>query len=137
MNNVTLLGRLTKEPELRFTEGSDLAVCKFTLAVNREFKKDETDFINCIAFGNRAKIISQYVGKGKQLAVKGRIQTGSYDAQDGTKRYTTDIVVDSFDFISNGNNQGDSGHQEETQNNSTTPPVDDFTPADDVDMPFN
>ena len=136
MNNVTLLGRLTKEPELRFTEGSDLAVCKFTLAVNREFKKDEADFINCIAFGNRAKIISQYVGKGKQLAVKGRIQTGSYDAQDGTKRYTTDIVVDSFDFISNSNSQGNSGPQEETQNNSTTPTVDDFAPSDSDDMPF-
>ena len=135
MNKAVILGRLTKEPELRFS--GEIAVCKFTLAVNREFKKDETDFINCVAFGKRAETISQYVTKGQQLCVHGSIRTGSYDAQDGTKRYTTDINVDSFTFISGNNNQGNSEPQGQTQNNNPTPPMDDITPLDDGDMPFN
>ena len=108
MNKVILIGRLTKDPDLNFAAGSGTAVCRFTLAVTRPFKKDETDFINCIAFGKTGETIAQYLTKGRQLAVTGRIQTGSYDAKDGTKRYTTDIVVDSFEFIGNGqgtNNQ--------------------------------
>ena len=136
MNKAVILGRLTKEPEFRILEGSGTEVCKFTLAVNREFKKDETDFINCVTFGKRAKTISQYVTKGQQLCVHGSIRTGSYDAQDGTKRYTTDINVDSFTFISGSNNQVNSEPQEKTQNNNPTPPMDDITPLDDGDMPF-
>lgn len=103
MNKVVLIGRLTKDPELRFAAGSGTAVTKFTLAVNRPFKKDETDFINCIAFGKTGEIIAQYITKGRQLAVTGNIRTGSYEAQDGTKRYTTDVVIESFDFIDSGN----------------------------------
>ena len=99
MNKVVLVGRLTKDPELRFAAGSGSAVCRFTVAVNRQFKKDETDFIGCVAFGKTAEIIAQYLTKGREIAVSGSIRTGSYDAQDGTKRYTTDVAVDSFDFI--------------------------------------
>lgn len=101
MNNVSLLGRLTKECELSFTANTGNAVCRFTLAVNR-MKKEETDFINCVAFGKQGETIAQYVTKGKQLAVTGSIRTGSYDAKDGTKRYTTDIIVNGFTFIAEG-----------------------------------
>ena len=103
MNKVILIGRLTKDPELRYAAGSGTAVCRFTLAVARQFKKDETDFINCIAFNKVGEALAQYLTKGRQLAVTGNIRTGSYDAQDGSKRYTTDVVVESFEFISNSN----------------------------------
>ncbi|WP_394898961.1 single-stranded DNA-binding protein [Clostridium paraputrificum] len=132
MNKVILIGRLTKDPELRFTEGSGMAVSRFTVAVNRQFKKDETDFINCVAFGKTAETISQYLTKGRQIAVIGSIRTGSYDAQDGTKRYTTDVAVESFEFI--GNNG-----QANTQGNSSDDAFgayDDIIPVDDGDMPF-
>lgn len=131
INKVVLLGRLTKDPELNFAAGTGTAVARFTLAVTRPFKKDETDFINCIAFNKRAEAIAQYLTKGRQLAVTGSIRTGSYDAKDGTKRYTTDIVVDSFEFIGSGqgnNNQG---------NTSSNNFEDEMTPVDDGDMPFN
>ena len=91
MNKVVLIGRLTKDPELRFAAGSGTAVARFTLAVNRQFKKDEADFISCIAFGKTGETIAQYITKGRQLAVSGNIRTGSYEAQDGTRRYTTDV----------------------------------------------
>ena len=132
MNKVILIGRLTKDPELRFTAGSGMAVSRFTVAVNRQFKKDETDFINCVAFGKTAETISQYLTKSRQIAVIGSIRTGSYDAQDGTKRYTTDVAVESFEFI--GNNG-----QANTQGNSSDDAFgayDDITPVDDGDMPF-
>ena len=132
MNKVILIGRLTKDPELRFAAGSGMAIGRFTVAVNRQFKKDETDFINCVAFGKTAETISQYLTKGRQIAVIGSIRTGSYDAQDGTKRYTTDVAVESFEFIgSNGQ-----GNTQENNNNDAFGAYDDITPVDDVDMPF-
>lgn len=105
MNQVNLLGRLTKDVEFRFGAGSGNPIARFTIAVNRKFKKDEADFINCIAFGKTADIINQYFSKGSQIAISGNIRTGSYEAQDGTRRYTTDIVVETFDFISGNNKQ--------------------------------
>ena len=153
MNKVILIGRLTKDPELNFAAGSGTAVTRFSLAVTRPFKKDETDFINCIAFGKTGETIAQYLTKGRQLAVTGSIRTGSYDAKDGTKRYTTDIVVDSFEFIGSGNNGG-AGRDQGSYNNgygySNTGSdysnssnnfggmnfEEDMTPVDDGDMPF-
>ena len=99
INKVVLLGRLTKDPELRYAAGSGTAVCRFTVAINRQFKKDETDFINCVAFGKTGETIAQYITKGRQIAITGSIRTGSYDAQDGTKRYTTDVIVETFEFV--------------------------------------
>lgn len=135
MNKVILIGRLTRDPELNFAAGTGTAVCRFSLAVARPFKKDETDFINCIAFNKTGETIAQYLTKGRQLAVTGSIRTGSYDAKDGTKRYTTDIVVDSFEFIGNGkgnNNQG--GPSDEfNQENSF---YNEMAPVDDGDCPF-
>lgn len=107
INKTILLGRLTKEPELIFAKGTGTAVCKFTVAVNRKFKKDEADFINCIAFGKQAEAIAQYMLKGSQISLCGHIQTGSYDAQDGTKRYTTDVVVEEFNFVGGSKKQED------------------------------
>ena len=150
MNKVVLVGRLTKDPELRFAAGSGSAVCRFTVAVNRQFKKDETDFIGCVAFGKTAEIIAQYLTKGREIAVSGSIRTGSYDAQDGTKRYTTDVAVDSFDFIGsnsgaarsndsfNNNNNGSSGYSAPSNDDRFGGESfnDDITPVDDGDMPF-
>ena len=125
MNKVVLVGRLTKDPELRYAAGSDVAVCKFTVAVNR-MKKDEADFINCVAFNKTAETIANYLVKGRKIAIAGHIQTGSYLKDDGAKVYTTDVIVETFDFI-------DSSNRNNTSNSSVD---DDFTPVDDGDMPF-
>lgn len=135
------MGRLTRDIELRFAQGSGNAVAKFTVAVNRNFKNAEgnydADFINCLAFGKRAETISQYFHKGQRIIVRGRIQTGSYDAQDGTKRYTTEVLVEDFGFIES-NNQG--SNQGNNQSNTSVDSGMDFggdiTPVDDGDMPF-
>lgn len=134
MNKVMLIGRLTKEPELRYAQGNGSAVCRFTLAVTRPFKKDETDFINCVAFGKAAETINQYMTKGRQLAVVGNIKTGSYDAQDGTKRYTTDVNVEGFTFVGGQSNGNNSGNTENISNNDNGFGYE--TPVDDGDMPF-
>ena len=136
INKVVLLGRLTKDPELRYAAGSGTAVCRFTVAITRQFKKDETDFINCVAFGKTGETIAQYITKGRQIAVTGAIRTGSYDAQYGTKRYTTDVTVESFEFIGNSNNNSNNN-----SDSNWNVPVDDvgfgdMTPIDDGDMPF-
>lgn len=102
MNSVNLIGRLSNSPEIRHTANNQV-VCRFTLAVTRRFKNQvgdyEADFINCVAFGKTAELIGNYVEKGQQLAVEGRIQTSSYTAGDGSKRYTTDVVVENITFI--------------------------------------
>ena len=94
MNIVMLIGRLTSDPELRQNE--NYTHCKFTLAVNRV--KEGTDFINCIAWNKQAELIGKYLHKGNQVAIEGRIQTGSYEGKNG-KVYTTDIVVEKLNFI--------------------------------------
>ena len=102
MNQVQLLGRLTKDPEVRYTKSNDpMAIARYTLAVNRAFKKEgepDADFINIVAFGKRAEFAQKYFTKGQQVAVAGRIQTGSYEDKDGVRRYTTDIIVDNQYF---------------------------------------
>ena len=130
MNKVFLSGRLTKDPELTYTAGNGTAVCKFNLAVKRQFKKDETDFLNCIAFGKTGETIAQYVTKGRQILLTGSIRTGSYE-KDGIKRYTTDVIVDLVEFI--GSNKGDNqGGASESQESL----YDEMTPEDDEDCPF-
>lgn len=135
MNKVVLIGRLTKDPELRFAAGSGTAVARFTLAVNRQFKKDEADFISCIAFGKTGETIAQYITKGRQLAVSGNIRTGSYEAQDGTRRYTTDVVVEGFNFIDYSKRENDFGGAFNTPDNSFSS-NEDMIPIDDGDVPF-
>jgi len=112
MNKVILIGRLTKDPELKTTT-SGIATTTFTLAVDRNFVNQqsgqrEADFLNCVVWRKQAENVSRYCSKGSQVAVEGRIQTRSYDASDGTKRYVTEIVCDNVTFLgsknSNNNN---------------------------------
>ena len=130
MNKVVLIGRLTRDSELNFAAGSGTAVCKFSLAVTRQFKKDETDFINCIAFGKTGETIAQYFTKGKPIAVTVSIRTGSYE-KDGTKRYTTDVVVDSFEFIGSNKSEADN-----TSVDNKDSFYDEVAPDEDGDCPF-
>lgn len=103
MNKVTLIGRLTAEPQLKLTNNGQ-KVCRFSLAVNRQFKNVEgerkADFINCMAWQQRADLINNYVHKGDLIAIEGRIQVSSYIATDGTKRYSTDVIVEQIEFLS-------------------------------------
>lgn len=100
MNKVVLIGRLTDEPVIRTTQ-SDMTVANYRLAVDRQVKKDgqqNADFISCTTFGKTAEFAQKYLHKGMKIAVEGRIQTGSYTKDDGTKVYTTDVVVDRHEF---------------------------------------
>ena len=103
MNKVILIGRLTRDPELR-TVANGSATTSFSLAVNRPFTNQngerEADFINCVAWRKQAENIAKYCVKGTQVAVEGRIQTRNYDAQDGTKRYVTEVIADNVTFLS-------------------------------------
>ena len=101
-NRCMLIGNLTKDNELK--QAGQTQVLRNTLAVKREFKKDETDFINIIAFGKTAELIAKYTQKGSKLYVEGAIQVSSYDDKDGNKRYSTDIIVRNIEFIG-GNKQ--------------------------------
>lgn len=102
MNKVNLMGRLTRDPEVRYTQGENaMAVARYSLAVDRRYKKEseqETDFINCVAFNKQGEFAEKYLRKGMKIAISGRIQTGSYTDKDGKKIYTTDIVVEEHFF---------------------------------------
>lgn len=101
MNVVVIMGRLTKEPELK-TTNNGISVTSFTVAVNRSYSKEnQTDFINCVAWRNNAEFITKYFGKGQMIAIKGSLQQSSYTDKDGNKRTTYDVVVDSADFCGN------------------------------------
>lgn len=99
MNNVVLMGRLTKDPELK-TTNSGLSVCRFTVAVDRYSKdgEDKTDFISCVAWRGTAEFVDKYFSKGQRIALAGSIQTGSYTDKDGRTVYTTDVLVDKAEF---------------------------------------
>lgn len=103
MNKVTLIGRLTKDPVVRYTQGNEaMAIAKYTLAVDRKIKRDgeaTADFINCVAFGKGGEFAEKYLHKGTKIAVCGHIQTGSYKNNDGQNVYTTDVVVDEHEFV--------------------------------------
>lgn len=106
MNRVVLIGRLTKEPELRKTNNGN-SVIRFTLAVNRRYKKDneqEADFVTCIAWNKIAENMATYLGKGSLVGVDGRIQTGSYDDKNGNRVYKTEIVAENVEFLESRNN---------------------------------
>lgn len=132
MNKVTLIGRLTKEPELKYTPGAGTAVLTITLAVDRRFNKEgqkEADFIPVVIWGKQAESTAQYVSKGKLIAVAGRIQTRNYDHKDGYKVYVTEVVAEEVKFVEWAN----SGNQNPNTDNS----YGDMTPIDDSsDIPF-
>ena len=109
MNYVSLLGRLTRDVEVTYTQ-SGKAYARFSIAVSRgTSNRDEVDFINCIAWEKRAETISQYLKKGSRILVQGRITTGSYE-KNGETRYTTDVVVNNFDFIETKSSEGNYGN---------------------------
>ncbi len=116
MNKAILMGRFTRDPEVRYTDGGS-SVAKFTLAVDRRFKQEggqSADFISCVAFGKTAEFIEKYFRQGSKIVVEGRIQTGSYTNKDGAKVYTTDVVAENVEFAeskSSGGGQADSGTQ--------------------------
>lgn len=105
MNKVLLTGRLTKNPELKYTT-SNVAVNQFSLAVNRNFKNAEgvyeADFINCVAYRKSAELIAEWTKKGDLLGIEGRMQTRSYDDKEGNKRYATEVIVDNVEFLATG-----------------------------------
>ena len=111
MNKFIAIGRLMKDPETRYTQGQNpIAVSRYTLAVDRKFKRDEeptADFISCVAFGKNGEFAEKYLRKGMKIAICGRIQTGSYTNRDGQKVYTTDVVVEEHDFCERKGQQGE------------------------------
>lgn len=103
MNKVILMGRLTRDPEVRYSQGEQAtAIARYTVAVDRRFRRDgdsqTADFIGCVAFGRQAEFAEKYLRKGTKIALTGRIQTGSYTNRDGQKVYTTDVVVEEQEF---------------------------------------
>ena len=140
MNKVIQSGRLTKDAEITYTQGSNMAVARFTLAVDRRFKQEgqpTADFIRCIAFGKTAEFFERFGRKGTKFLIEGRIQTGSYTNKDGQRVYTTDVVVENTEFAeSKSNNQ--SGNS--SQNNSMPSSDDGFMNIPDgidEELPFN
>lgn len=151
MNKVILIGRLARDPEVRYTQGSEpMAVCRFAVAVDRPYSRnrnegDKTaDFLNCVCFGKRGENIGQFFRKGNRIAITGRIQTGEYTDQQGNRRFTTDIVVDDFEFVeSKAEREQSSSSAPSYSNNQPSAPssqpadfynIDDST--DDDDLPF-
>ena len=130
MNNVVLIGRLTKDPELAYGgQNSDIAVCRFTLAVDRPTQDKAADFIRIVVFRKQAENAKQYLAKGRQCAVEGRIQTGRYKDREGKTVYTTDVVANRVEFLTKPNS---GGYQEEQRSESVT---DAFIEVDE-DLPF-
>lgn len=124
MNSVSLMGRLTRDPELRYTANTQMANARFVVAVNRKLSKEKrqeaenngyptADFISCMAWGKTAENIGNYFHKGNRIAITGHIQTGSYE-KDGQRIYTTDVVVDSFDFVESNSGSNTNTNQENT-----------------------
>ena len=149
MNKVTLIGRLTRDPEVRYSAGENAtAVAKYTLAVDRKYKRDNeptADFINCIAFGRNGEFAEKYFRQGMKVAISGRIQTGSYTNKDGNKVYTTDVVVEEQEFCES-KNSGSYSEKSENENKQQIPPNMPETDADgfmnipdgiDEELPFN
>ncbi len=120
MNKIVLVGRLTKDPEVRSTSAG-FATANFTVAVSRNFKnKDgnyDADFLPCVAFRNTADFVSKHFKKGNLIGVEGRVQTRNYDAQDGTKRYVTEVVVENIEFVG-GKNESSSSEFNNSNDNS-------------------
>lgn len=139
MNKIILIGRLTRDPEIRYsTNDNNTAIARYTLAVNRPFRKNgeqQADFLPCIAFGKTAEFAEKYLAKGMRVAVEGRIQTGSYTNQEGQKIYTTDVVVERQEFLekrADNGRQPDSGAAESYDDRFM-----DIPDGIDEELPFN
>lgn len=139
MNKVILMGRLTRDPEVRMS--GDTTVARFSLAVDRRFKKDgeqTADFINCVAFGKTGEFIEKYGRKGTKFVVEGRIQTGSYTNKDGQKVYTTDVVVEQVEFAeSKASADGNATNNTANSNTPTDTSFMNIPDGIDEELPFN
>ncbi|MCG8541502.1 MAG: single-stranded DNA-binding protein [Clostridia bacterium] len=136
MNNVVMIGRLTRDPELRFTAGSGKAVATFSIAVDRPFSKNkEADFFRVVVWGKSGENCANYLAKGRLVAVQGRLQNNNYETNTGEKRYSTEVIADRVEFLEWGNKR---------ENNDFNPQVPDFNDGadgfqaieDDDDVPF-
>lgn len=150
MNKVILMGRLTRDPEVRYTQGATpLAVARFTLAVNRRFKREgepDADFIGCVAFGKQGEFVERFFKKGQMVSVVGRLNVRSWDDKDGTKRWSTDVVVEETYFAESktsfegrmaaGGNDFYDAPKQQTQSNKSEGfyPIDES--IEDDDLPF-
>ena len=152
MNKVILMGRLTRDPDVRYSAGENsTAVARYTLAVDRRFHRDgdaTADFIGCVAFGRQAEFAEKYLRQGTKIAITGRIQTGSYTNREGQKVYTTDVVVEEQEFAESKNAGGNNGGYAAPQHNNPAPSANtsDLGSADgfmnspdgiDEELPFN
>ena len=141
MNKVVLMGRLTRDPEVRYTNGDNsMAIARYTLAINRRTSRDgeqNADFISCVTFGKNAEFAEKYLKQGMKIAVVGKIQTGSYTNKDGQRVYTTDVVVDEQEFAES------KASQQQAQNNKPQPAPENADSFMDIpdgigeDLPFN
>ena len=138
MNNIMLIGRATKDPELKYLPNGGTAVATFSWAVDKQLSKEKkqeaeangqptADFINIVVWGKQAESVANYLGKGKLVAIRGRIQTRNWDAQDGTKRYATEVVAEQVQFLE--------WKDKESNQNSNSSGIEGFHPTDD-DVPF-
>lgn len=143
MNNVVLIGRLTRDPELRYLQNGT-ALCKFNLAVDRGLSKEKkqeaeskgwqtADFINITVWGKMGENAATYLAKGRLVAVQGKIQTGSYEAEDGTRRYTTEVVANNVEFLEWGDRNQSSNTNTQANDYSG---IDGFYPTSNDDIPF-
>lgn len=136
MNSVVLIGRLTKDPELKYIPQSETAVANFTLAVDRSMAKEKTaDFIRIVAFGKTAELCERFLVKGRLVGIQGRIQTGSYKTKDGETRYTTDVYADRVEFLEWG--EKSEAKRKVDDSFEQTPGVPEgFQALDDDEIPF-
>ena len=138
MNKIMLIGRLTRDPEIRYsTNDNNTAIARYTLAVNRPFRKNgeqQADFLPCIALGKTAEFAEKYLAKGMRVAIEGCIQTGSYTNQEGQKIYTTDVVVERQEFLEK---RADNGQQSPDNANNYDDRFMDIPDGIDEELPFN
>ena len=142
MNNVTLIGRLTRDPEVRYTSGSQMAVARFSIAIDRPTRQGgekQTDFPSIVVFGKQAENCERFLTKGRLVGIEGRIQTGSYTNKDGNKVYTTDVVANRVEFLEWGDRAGGSGFGQSQSSASQSMDMgipEGFSAIDDDDIPF-
>ena len=163
MNQVTIMGRLTRDPELTYNNTTGNAMCRFTVAVDRRLSREKkqemesrnqptADFISCVCWGRLAESVNNFTARGKRIIVEGRIQTGSYEGQDAVRRYTTDVVASNVEFLDWKDRDGSYGEPQQRPvapasgnfpHNDQASPSDgddffgnDFSPVDDSRIPF-
>jgi single-strand DNA-binding protein len=137
LNSVNLVGRLTRDVEIRYTDGG-ASISRFGIAVDRRFKAEgqpTADFINCVAFGKTAEFVEKYFSKGQRIGLTGRIQTGSYTNKDGQKVYTTDVIAENVEFVESRGGQGESNVRPDTTDTSGFMNIPDD--VGDEGLPFN